>query len=324
MKKIVNYRACGILYNFLKSNSISGKVLIPANICETVPATYIKAGLEVVFFDISKKDFMPEIDIACDILKSDNAVTVLHYNHTYGFLDERSDNELFESLKKRFPKLIIIDDRCLCIPSLTFNGLSCFADMYLYSTGHVKYADIGYGGFAYIKESFNYENFKLAYNKQDEETFDRHIKLCHSNHSCIDVKILTGDWLNNASVNESNYFCEIDNCLKRIKQHKIVINRIYGQLCGAVLPEQFNTWRCQILVNNQEECMNAIFDNGLFASKHYMSLGNGYFDNTYTPNAEWLESHIINLFNDFRFDDTQAERVVEILGKIMIPVEINI
>ncbi len=60
MITVANYRACGILYNFLKSNSISGKVLMPANICETVPATYLKAGLDIEFFDISNKDFLED------------------------------------------------------------------------------------------------------------------------------------------------------------------------------------------------------------------------------------------------------------------------
>lgn len=321
MKTVVNYRACGILYNFLKANSITGKVLIPANICETVPATYMKAGMDIAFFDISKKDFMPDIYLLYNILQNDKTVTVLHYNHTYGYLDRDSNKQLFCSIKNRFPKIIIVDDRCLCKPSI--NDTDCFADLCMYSTGNVKYVDIGYGGFAHVGDGFNYVDFPLVYNKQAEIEFDKHIKQSHAEHCSVDKHIMLGAWLNNSGIDSEILNSEVKKLLNETESHKSKINQIYSVLRGK-LSEKYNDWRFQILVENQEECLRAIFDNGLFASKHYMSLGNDYFDSTKTPNAEWLEAHVINLFNDFRFSIEQARQLVDVLNSVMVPIEASI
>ena len=322
MKTVSNYRACGILYNFLRSNAVAGTVLMPANICETVPATYMKAGLDVEFFDISLKDLSPDAGSMYGIIGSDEDITVLHYNHTYGYLARQEDEKLFENLKDRFPGLIIIDDRCLCVPSPAPGFGESFADMYLYSTGHVKYADIGYGGFAHIRDCFDYKEHYLPYSEEAETAFDKYIKYCHAEHCSADNKIMTGNWLKNESV-AGDYFVEVKKAMDRIRPHKKAINEIYEKLTGVGVPYKYNTWRYQVLVKNQNECINAIFDNGLFASRHYMSLGNGYFKLTETPNADWLAAHVVNLFNDFRVDIEMAKRTVNVLNKVMIPIEVS-
>ena len=44
MYTVIGKRASSILYSWLTSNQIQREVIIPANICESVPATYLKAG----------------------------------------------------------------------------------------------------------------------------------------------------------------------------------------------------------------------------------------------------------------------------------------
>ena len=51
MKLVTANRANKILYNFIQANNITGKVLLPVNICTDVVATLQYAGLELEFVD---------------------------------------------------------------------------------------------------------------------------------------------------------------------------------------------------------------------------------------------------------------------------------
>jgi hypothetical protein len=53
------------------------------------------------------------------------------------------------------------------------------------------------------------------------------------------------------------------------------------------------------LVQDNEEILNELFSQKLFASAHYASLGKCFGQGDF-PNSEYVSSHIINLFNDFR------------------------
>ena len=287
--------------------------LIPSNICETVPATYWKAGLRVKFVDISRQDFLPDEKQILNNVRQDTTIKILHYNHTYGCATEKQEH-LFELIKSEFPKIIIIDDKCLCPPELNLTA-NHYADMYLYSTGPVKVVDIGYGGFAHINSRMNYSEFALQYDEEAEIIFNAHIKKCHAEKCRVDMKIAMGNWLcTKYDFDAQNYFHEVKVMIDKVKEHKREINLIYDELKGK-LPEQYNLWRFNLIVKNNEECLKALFDNGLFASKHYMSLGNGYFGEEKTPMADWLESHVINLFNDFRFNKEQAIKAVKIINQ---------
>ena len=77
-------RASAILYNFLLSNDVKGKALIPANICETVPAAYLKAGVDICFCDIDFGTWLPDEKQIWAIIEENPDITVMHYNRTYG------------------------------------------------------------------------------------------------------------------------------------------------------------------------------------------------------------------------------------------------
>jgi len=314
LRTFVNYRASSILFNFLKTNFTSGKVLIPANICETVPATYWKAGFSIEFVDISLSDYMPDSDRILDRLETCKDITIIHYNHTYGFKSNK-DEELFKTIKERFPSVVIIDDQCLCEPLVKLNNELHFADMYLYSTGYAKVVDLGFGGFAHISDNFAYREHELSFDESDEKEFDFHIKQCHKFKLPIDRRIAIGNWLKTDRGGDcDDYLNKVESVYLKVLRHKKEINNIYNAL-SCKMPDQYNIWRFQLLVSNQDECLDILFTNGLFASKHYMSLGNGYFGNEKTPNVEWLEGHVINLFNDFRVAYEQANKLVELLSK---------
>jgi len=193
------------------------------------------------------------------------------------------------------------------------------ADIVLYSTGPVKCVDIGWGGYAVFKDKLRYREYKIEYDSSDLAAFDKHIKECHHFSKQIDMRILLSGWLEISKSFQGNYFDVIKSKSIEASDHKKILNSIYDRIPGG-LPAEYCNWRYQLLLKNAKECIKAIFDAGLFCSFHYKSLGNGYFSNVSTPNNDYLEAHIVNLFNDYRFSSEQAEELAELLKRIAIPV----
>lgn len=317
MKIVTGSRASTILYNWLLCNNIKGNVLIPCNICESVPASYMKASCDVVFCDISKSDWCMDIETTKKIIREKN-IQILHYNHTYGRL-VKEDSFFLETIKSLYPDLIIVDDKCLCIPSLTNEKNT---DITLYSTGYSKYIYINGGGYGCMKDKYNYQNHLTTYSENAEGIFDRHVKECHTKHIPVDMNIMLSDWIS-YEFDDADYFERMFNQKEKTDKHKMIINEIYSEIPGS-FPIEYNFWRYNILVENAKECKNALFENKLYCSFHYMSLCNGYFSQEETPNANFLESHVLNLFNDFCYTEEQAVKTTELLKNIVIPVERNI
>ena len=61
----------------------------------------------------------------------------------------------------------------------------------------------------------------------------------------------------------------------------------------------------EIIRRNKSKVMPAIFEAGLFASSHYVSL-TGIMAVGSAPHADTLADQVINLFNDHRFDADRA------------------
>lgn len=309
MKVYSGRRASAVLFNWLLSNKIKGKVLLPANICESVPAVYMKAGLSVDFCDIKYGTWMPDERQILNMLNSEH-ISILHYNHTYG----ASGDEALIQIRSMFPDLIIVEDCCLGIPEIeNFNGI---ADLKLFSTGHTKIVNIGYGGFATVSDRYNYSMHKSPnYKVENVKAFDNHVKQCHRIFQPVKRSVMLGEWMNTEDDVEDNYFKSVKKELENIIPYKQQINKIYRSWC-LNMPENMQMWRYNVLVENQKECLDILYENDLYASNHYMSLGNGYFSDRRTPNTNWLESHIINLFNDKNYSIYQAEKTVDLLSKI--------
>ena len=118
-----------------------------------------------------------------------------------------------------------------------------------------------------------------------------------------------------SGVPPTDYLEQVKQEHKHILHHQAVIQDIYAKLPNA-LPASMQGWRYNILVRNLQACLDALFAAGLFASHHYMSLGNGYFDDTKTPNSDWLEQHVINLFEGNEYTPEMAEQTVQVLQDI--------
>ena len=315
MYTVIGKRASSVLYRWLLSNHISGKVLIPANICESVPATYKKAGCEIVFGDIMAGTWIMEEQQIRECMNKQD-IQLIHLNHTYG-VDGTSVRDTIKFIKDAFPDIVLVEDCCLGVPLLEKPSKE-LVDVKLYSTGHTKVVNIGWGGFAYIQDKWNYEDITEMYCKQDEILFDNHVKYCHKENCKADWSVFGSHWIDfQIDMDKDSYFECLKEQLKKVKKHKNKLNEVYRNIPGS-MPEGYHNWRYQLLVENQKECMEALFQNGLFCSNHYMSLGNGYFDKYSAINCDYLYRHVINLFNDFCYTEEQAiltARILEGLAK---------
>ncbi len=276
MRLIEENRACKIIYNFIKSNNITGKALLPANVCHDVVDTLLYAGLSVQFIDISMDTYCVDEEQICQYI--DDA-RVLLYVHTYGI--EKNYTQKFNKFCELNPNLIIIDDKCLCLPC--FHNNEICVDLELYSTGEKKQVDLGVGGFAYIADKWNY--------------FD-----------CLEGKhhILFDD-------NIYKYSSDLTTEIIKIKSHKEKLNKIYRESLPKEiqLPDEYQNWRFNIFVENKELILKTLFENRLFASNHYKS----YISKC--SNANLLHDKIINLFNDLYYTEQQAIETCEIIKKII-------
>ena len=110
---VYSNRASAVLYNFLVSNKITKPFLLPANVCPVVPMTFMLAKIPFRFVDIDESHAIDKKK--CIELFSTGVFGGIVFVHAYGHVFE---NTCFYSLIKNIDNdIIIVDDRCLCVPS---------------------------------------------------------------------------------------------------------------------------------------------------------------------------------------------------------------
>jgi hypothetical protein len=310
MKIIQAPRASAILYWLLKSRGRNQPWLLPANICPIVPLTFLKAGVPFTFVDIAEKSLLMDLDQAEALLRAHQFDGLL-YAHTYG--EASTPNEFFGLIKDKFPNLLVIDDRCLCIPHLEHNHLN-MADTQLYSTGYAKIVDLNFGGYAFIKDDINYQPVSLPFAGQHYNEVEKLYK------QAINERVMftyaDSDWLDTETPMPSwdDYRQQVGIRLTESLKHRTILNSIYAERLPVEtqLPDGFQQWRFNIRVKNKQRVLDAIFASGLFASSHYVSLV-GIFGDGYGSHADVLANDVINLFNDHHFSVGQAEQVCQVV-----------
>ena len=303
-------RASAILYHLLVSQANSLPWLLPANICPIVPITFFKARVPFEFVDISAKTLHMDLEQVEDSIKTRKYGGLL-YAHTYG--DSSTPKEFFASAKVMDSELLIIDDRCLCIPDPEPDADS-LTDVMLYSTGYAKIVELNFGGYAFIKEGVRYQAEPLPFTPQNYEELERSYKEAVSNRTKFIYR--DTDWLeSNADVPTwYDYLHQVESRLNNSIAHRKMLNDIYlNRLPAEIqLPPAYQTWRFNIRAKNKMRIMNAIFNAGSFASSHYVSMA-GIMADGQAPQAEKLANEVINLFNDHHFSTRQAEQVCSII-----------
>jgi hypothetical protein len=301
-------RASAILYHVLVSQKQKGPWLLPANICPIVPITFLKARLPFEFVDISAETLHMDLQQAEDRIRQQKFGGLL-YAHTYG--EPSTPTDFFNGIRSLDPELLIVDDRCLCIPE--FEAQSS-ADVILYSTGYAKIVDLHFGGYALLGEGLTYQPATLAFSLGDHDQIEKSYKKAVQEHTRFVYHDM--DWLEtDASRPEWNdYRRQIENRLGKSLAQRARLNQIYasGLPYELQLPQNYQLWRFNIRVRNQAKIMKAILEAGLFASSHYVSL-TGIMAEGLAPHADTLAAEVINLFNDHHFDADKAAQICELI-----------
>lgn len=285
MKNVTAYRANKILYNFLASNNLLGEIVaLPTNICPDVVETLQYAHMQLRFADIASDTLCMNEQVVLDSAKD---IQILFMVHTYGV--ECDFSRFFLKVREVNPNIVIIDDKCLCLPEWETEDSS--ADLVLYSLGQKKQVDMGEGAIGFVADKWNYE----------------------------DVKVEENNILENRSYmwNKQVMLVEMD----AIITHKEKLNAIYrANLPSSIqFPEQFQHWRFNIWVENKMRILESLFKGGVFASNHYKPIRSAEDALPILGNmeegavAQKLYDHIINLFNDQYFTEQQALETCKII-----------
>ena len=221
---VFEQRGAAVIFNLLSSSTGTGAFLLPSNICPIIPITFLKTGRTFEFVDITEDDFCMNRDVICQKIKNNPG----HYDgiifvRTYGYCDNQEDFFLF--LKELNDKLLIIDDRCLCMPE---DENETLVDVVLYSTGKAKPVDVGFGGFAYVKDNIPYKRNILAFSKRDEKDIVEKYKMVLKTRKKFNCQ--ESDWLNTSlpPIDFDAYQDRIKEKKERITDLRKNINSIYA------------------------------------------------------------------------------------------------
>ena len=303
-------RASAILYSLLVHRAERKPWLLPANICPVVPLTFLKARVPFEFVDISPTTLHMDLEQAEGLVRERQFGGLL-YAHTYG--ETSTPNGFFESIKHVSRELLIIDDRCLCIPGLEPDPANQ-ADIQLYSTGYAKVVDLSTGGYAFMREDIPYVPASLPFQPKYHEELEKAYKASVSQR--MRFFYYDSDWLETSTLVPAweTYLERIEKRLVQSLEQRISLNQIYSSLLPEEIqfPGGFQTWRFNIRVKDKQLILDRIFSAGLFASSHYASLA-GIMDDGKAPHAEHLAAGVINLFNDHHFTAEKAEQVCKVI-----------
>lgn len=312
MNIAIENRASVVLYNYLKSNCISNIFAIPANVCPIVPLIFITAGVKYRFVDISVDTHAIDKDKVSQMLK-EGSIDSLMFIHAYGC---QYDNEsYFKELKLNGCKFII-EDKCLCVPLLPSEIVDTSTDLLLFSTGYAKFVEFGKGGYGFYNGYYEmHQPDGYCYSKQDyDKVFEGiRIALLENKH----FSYIPCNWLDFTPFFIDDYFEHVEKARERVINHKKNINAIYDEILpiDMQMGRDFTDWRYMIVSKHRDLYLKHIFDAGFFAGKNFPSVSFIY-DLSNSPNAETEATKLLNLFNDFRIDESSAISIANIIRNI--------
>ena len=276
MKLLTANCANKILYNFLKVNHISGNVLLPANVCPDVVKTLHHAGLTTTFVDLQVDNLCINQEVVLSMAKE---ASMLLFVHTYGI--EHDFYSFFEQVREQNPDIVIVDDKCLCLPDLDVKDSA--ADLVLYSTGENKMINLGGGAIGYLADQWEYDEVRV----EESELLSNELWL-------LDPKQL---------------YMKMD----AIIAHKEKLNTIYrAMLPEAIqLPDAYQHWRFNILVPNQQEVLVALDAEGIPVDSAYPAQDEACVV------AGNLHTLSVILYNDQHLTQEQATRACEIIKECL-------
>lgn len=281
---IFRNRAADVLFEVLSTLKKDTTFLLPLNVCPVVPDTFLKAKIKFKFIDIDLKTLCMDQTLALNALKSDDSIGGVLFVKTFGI--EIDVERFYDRLRSEKPSIVIIDDQCPGIQKFDVDIENSAASLSLFSSGYSKFVDLGYGGYGFVKDR-EFSGF-FEDNSNDREFLD--------------------------------YKYAINAEIPLMKDHKSKLNNIYknGIPFSMHLGDAFENWRFSIVTDERDRLLEKIFQDGLFASSHYAPIDFRYVkDPVQNSNAQQIGSRIVNLFNDFRFTEEKANKVVKIIHNFL-------
>jgi hypothetical protein len=301
-------RASAVLYNVLRSRGDSRPYLVPANVCPIVPATFLEARCRFELVDVEEPWLTINMEKCASLVAAKRgAYAGLVFVRSYG--SEIDPTPFFAELLSLQGDFFLIDDRCLCRPDPDGESISSLADVTLFSTGRAKYVDLGYGGFAHVKATVRLESNDRDFDPAALSEVERRHKMETSPFAgnvdgWLDLREPRTSW---------DEFCRAMKVqCAAVSDRKARINAIYDRMLPREIhyPAEMQNWRFNIAVPKPDELLVSIFASGLFASRHYASVG-ALFGRGEYPVADAAQTKIVNLFNDFHFDERRAEQTAD-------------
>ncbi len=329
MRTVYETRASTILFRLAAAMpDPAGRFLLPANVCPVVPLALIAAGRRFEFIDLDAESLhMSEALLRHRLTDPDQPpVAVVVYVRTYGA--EVDASTLFGALKASERDLLILDDRCLCRPLPDIAELDAQgADAVLFSTGYAKQVDLGFGGFAHLDDRVPYDEKHRRFDDNDLQQITALYKSHIQSRTPIYRDDEAGDdrstlsqllWLDTArpAMTWDEYRSLVLVKRDAAEDQRERINAVYrGLICKTVqLPESYQHWRFQIRVLDPAALLEKIFAAGLFASDHFYPSAELFGDHP-CPVSKQLQTEIINLFNDFRINESNACKIGQMVAR---------
>jgi hypothetical protein len=289
-------RASVVLYRLLRARPDGTPVLLPANVCAVVVATLRAVARPFRLVDVTWPGLGMDKGACLEIARQERLGGVI-FVHPYGAIDDQAPG-FFAALRERQPDLMLVDDRCLCVPDLDGTSASG-ADATLYSTGYGKYLDLGGGGFAYLAPG-------TPYAAVEPVTLELALSVGAGEPDTLPL-----------APPETRWEAHRDRArvaLPPMRAHKQRLNAIYRRLlpATAVLPDAWQQWRFNVLVDEPDRLLRRLFAAGLFASRHYPPAVAAAA--AHCPVAARLHERVVNLFNDGHYDEEQATRTALVVG----------
>jgi len=315
MQLVFNIRATSILYFFLLENKGNGVWMIPVNVCHLLPACFIKADCPFEIVDVDENTLaMDEEKVVQNLVKKPDKYSGILTVRNYG--EDLPRSSFFSKIKKINPSIKIVDDACLSFPDFDKQILK-EVDLELYSTGYSKPVDIGYGGFGKLQSNYHLEiKGHLEFDESALIDMNKYwFNISKSYKSQLKFQEFNSNWLQSQSIDYLKYIEEVNKSLLEAKSHKAKLNKIYDELLSSNIKEKrlSSNWRYNIRLANPRYVLEKINEEGLFASQHYLPI-NKVFDDTSCPKWEKNYNSILNLFNDYRFNEEKATQCCKIIN----------
>ncbi|MBZ7964842.1 DegT/DnrJ/EryC1/StrS family aminotransferase [Campylobacter sp. 2457A] len=308
-----------LIFKYLKSKN-KNKVLIPSLICPQVVSVALKAGVEVIFADVSLDDYTLIFE-SCKKNYDENPYDALVLVHLYGhFCDEK----IIDFCKDK--NIFIIED---CAQTYQINP-KC--DLSILSFGHTKFLenDLWGGAILSSKISLNslrdfnkeltlrvdkqkFEEYRLKYyslNPKDENYF-KNLK-----NLLLDYTFVFGSD-NNPYLEEK--LSKLSNiCEKRKENMQIYQNFLKHEL---ILHPKFNlnsiSWRYTFrYLGDREKLLENLRKNGIDCSSWYLP-SHLIFGGKTQKNSEILSKELINLWCDEKISKDQIKDSIKIILSLL-------